>query len=151
MIHIREATPADVALILDLIRGLAEYEKLASSVVATEERLRESLFGQRPYAHVLIAEYNGSPAGFALYFFNYSTFLAAPGLYLEDLFVKPEHRGQGIGKALFEALFEVARERQCGRMEWMVLDWNEPAHEFYTRMGAQQVQGWHVWRIAFSS
>lgn len=147
MTRIRLATDADVDLILQFIQGLAEYEKLAHACVATPEQLRKTLFGPRPYAECLIAEFDGRPAGFALYFHNYSTFLAKPGLYLEDLFVLPELRAQGVGKDLFRELIQIAKERDCGRIEWSVLDWNEPAQAFYRRIGAAQVDGWHVWRL----
>jgi len=144
---IRTATVTDVPLILDFIRGLAVYEKLAHEVVATEEALRATLFGSPPAAQVVIAEVNGQPAGFALYFFNYSTFLARPGLYLEDLFVKPEYRGAGTGKALLLHLANLANARGCGRMEWSVLDWNEPAIKFYEAMGARRMKEWQICRL----
>ena len=145
------ATVADVPLILDLIRGLADYEKLAHEVVATADSLRRTLFGATPAAHVVIAEVDGQPAGFALYFFNYSTFLAKPGLYLEDLFVKPEFRGRGTGKALLLHLAKIANERGCGRMEWSVLDWNEPAKGFYRKLGAVPLEGWRIMRLTGSA
>ena len=144
---IRPATTADVPLILAFIRDLATYEKLLSDVVATEESLRLTLFGRQPAAQVVIAEVDSRPAGFALYFFNYSTFLARPGLYLEDLFVKPEFRGHGVGKALLLRLARIANERGCGRMEWAVLDWNEPAKGFYRGLGAVQLDDWRVMRL----
>ena len=144
---IRAATEADAPLILDFIRGLAVYEKLAHEVVATEEALRATVFGLPPAAHVVIAEVNGQPAGFALYFFNYSTFLAKPGLYLEDLFVKPEYRGAGTGKALLLHLAKIANARGCGRMEWTVLDWNEPAIKFYDSLGARRMNEWKICRL----
>lgn len=144
---LRSATVADVPLILAFIRDLATYEKLAHEVVATEEVLHRTLFGPSPAAHVLIAEVNGQPAGFALYFFNYSTFLAKPGLYLEDLFVKPEFRGDGTGKALLLHLAKIANARGCGRMEWAVLDWNEPAKGFYKKLGAVPLEDWRVMRL----
>ncbi|MBI2813164.1 MAG: GNAT family N-acetyltransferase [Opitutae bacterium] len=145
--QIRSATPADVPLILELIRSLAVYEKLAQEVVATEEALRRTLFGTPPAAQVVIAEVDGQPAGFALYFFNYSTFLAKPGLYLEDLFVKPEYRGAGTGKALLLHLARIANARGCGRMEWSVLDWNEPAIRFYEALGAKRMKEWQICRL----
>ena len=153
--QIRSATPADVPLILSFIRGLAVYEKLAHEVVATEAALQRTLFGSppargepvAPAAHVVIAEVNGVPVGFALYFFNYSTFLAQPGLYLEDLFVKPEFRGQGTGKALLLHLAKIANARGCGRMEWSVLDWNEPAIKFYESLGAKRMKEWQICRL----
>ncbi|SDR86115.1 GNAT family N-acetyltransferase [Opitutus sp. GAS368] len=144
---LRSATAADVPLILDLIRGLAVYEKLAHEVVATEDALRRTLFGSPPAAQVVIAEVDGQPAGFALYFFNYSTFLAKPGLYLEDLFVKPEFRGGGTGKALLLHLAKIANARGCGRMEWSVLDWNEPAIKFYEALGARRMKEWQICRL----
>src|SRR5690242_12691633 len=149
-LDIRAATAADVPLILDFIRGLAEYERLLDQVEATEEHLRASLFpgtGGTPAAHCVIGSVDGTPAGFALYFFNYSTFLARPGLYLEDLFVKPEHRGAGLGKALLLHLAALARERGCGRMEWAVLDWNEPAIGFYEAIGAKRLLDWQICRL----
>ena len=145
--HIRSATPADVPLILDFIRNLAVYEKLAHEVIATEEALHRTLFGSPPAAHVVIAEVKDVPAGFALYFFNYSTFLAQPGLYLEDLFVKPEFRGAGTGKALLLHLAKIANARGCGRMEWSVLDWNEPAIKFYESLGAKRMKEWQICRL----
>jgi len=136
-------------LILTFIRELAEYEKLAHEVVATEQRLRQSLFPDhgRPAAEVVIAEQDARPAGFALFFHNYSTFLAKPGLYLEDLFVRPEYRGRGIGRGLLSYLAKLGRERGCGRLEWWVLDWNEPAIEFYRRIGARALDEWTVYRL----
>lgn len=152
---LRSATAADVPLILSLIRDLATYEKLLPEVVATEDSLRRTLFGENPAggepaapaAHVVIAEEDGQPAGFALYFFNYSTFLAKPGIYLEDLFVKPEFRGRGTGKALLLHLAKIANARGCGRMEWAVLDWNEPAKGFYKKLGAVPLADWRVMRL----
>ena len=148
-LEIRSATAGDVPLILDFIRGLAEYERMLDQVEATEERLRASLFpadGPAPGAHCVIGSVNGAPAGFALYFFTYSTFLARPGLYLEDLFVKPEFRGAGLGKALLLHLAALAHERGCGRMEWAVLDWNEPAIGFYESLGAKRLREWQLCR-----
>ena len=147
MLHIRPASRADVPLILELIRALADYEKLAHACVATEQRLAETLFGDKPYAETLIAEWNGVPAGFALYFHNYSTFLAQPGIYLEDLFVQPELRGRGIGKALLVKLARIAEKRACGRLEWSVLDWNEPSIGFYKKLGAIPLDAWTNFRI----
>jgi GNAT superfamily N-acetyltransferase len=146
-INIRAADPADVPLIVSFIRGLAEYEKLSSACVATEEGLRETLFGERRFAEVLIASFNGQPAGFALFFHNYSTFLAKPGIYLEDVFVLPAFRGKGIGKALLVALARIARDRGCGRLEWSVLDWNEPSIQFYKSLGAVPMDEWTVYRM----
>ena len=148
---IRSATAADVPLILSFIRDLAIYEKLLPEVVATEETLRATLFGPTPAAHVVIAEVTEKPAGFALYFFNYSTFLAKPGLYLEDLFVKPEFRGAGAGKALLLHLARIANTRGCGRMEWSVLDWNEPAKGFYRKLGAVPLDYWRIMRLTGAS
>jgi GNAT superfamily N-acetyltransferase len=147
-ISIAPATPADVPHILAFIRGLAEYEKLSHRCVATEDALRRTLFGERPAAEVLIARLNGTPVGFALFFPSYSTFLAKPGIYLEDVFVLPEHRGLGVGKALLVRLAQVARDRDCGRLEWSVLDWNAPAIEFYQRLGATVMPDWRMCRMA---
>lgn len=144
---LRSATSADVPLILSFIRDLAVYEKLGHEVTATETALHRTLFGSPPAAHVVIAEVKGVPAGFALYFFNYSTFLAQPGLYLEDLFVKPEFRGAGAGKALLLHLAKIANARGCGRMEWSVLDWNEPAKGFYKKLGAMPLDDWRIMRL----
>ncbi len=145
--NIRPAAPDDCETILSLIRELAVYEKMLDEVVATPEMICNSLFGDRPGAECLLAEVDGDCVGFALYFFNYSTFLGRPGLYLEDLFVQPEFRKQGIGKALFKRVAEVAFERNCGRMEWSVLDWNEPSIEFYKSMGAVAMEEWTVYRL----
>jgi GNAT superfamily N-acetyltransferase len=136
-----------VSLIHTLIRGLAEYERLASEAVLTEADIRDSLFGERPAAEVLIAEVGGIAAGFALFFHNYSTFLGRRGLYLEDLFVFPAHRGKGIGRALMARLARLAVERKCGRFEWWVLDWNEPAIRFYESLGARAMSDWTVYRL----
>lgn len=147
-VRIRPAAEADVPLILRFIRELAEYERLLHEVVATEARLRETLFGARPAAEVVIAEdADGEPLGFALFFHNYSTFLAQPGLYLEDLYVRPEARGRGAGRALLAHLARLARERGCGRLEWWVLDWNESAIRFYRSLGAQPMDDWTVFRL----
>jgi GNAT superfamily N-acetyltransferase len=136
-----------VPLILSFIRELAEYERLSHEVVATEEALRDHLFGERPVAEVVIAESGGDPAGFALFFYSFSTFLSRPGIYLEDLYVKPEFRGKGMGRALLIHLARLAKERGCGRLEWSVLDWNEPAIGFYRGLGASPVGGWTVYRV----
>ena len=146
-ISIRQATSEDVALILGFIQQLADYEKLSHEVVATEADLRNSLFGDNPVAHVVIAEADGEPAGFALYFYNFSTFLGKPGLYLEDLFVNPKYRGLKIGKSLLIHLAKTALEQGCGRFEWSVLDWNTPAIEFYRAMGASGMEGWTIQRV----
>ena len=144
---IRFATEEDVPLILRFIRELAEYEKLPHECIATEEAVRSTLFGEKRFAEVLIAEEANEPAGFALFFHNYSTFLAKPGIYLEDLYVRPEFRGRGYGKALLMRLAELARERNCGRLEWAVLNWNEPAIEFYKSLGARPMSEWTVFRL----
>ena len=145
--RIRAAVPADVPLILELIRALAEYEKLSHECHADEAALREHLFGPRPYAEALIAQADGVTQGFALYFHNYSTFLARPGIYLEDLFVRPAARGRGLGRALLARLAALALERGCGRLEWSVLDWNEPAIRFYRSLGARQMDEWRINRL----
>jgi GNAT superfamily N-acetyltransferase len=142
------ATVEDVPLILRFITALAEYERLTHQVVATPDALRDTLFGATPAAHVVIARVGDAPAGFALWFYNYSTFLATPGLYLEDLFVLPEWRGHGIGRALLQHLAAIALRRGCGRMEWAVLDWNAPAIGFYERLGATVLQDWRICRVS---
>ncbi|HEV2093363.1 MAG TPA: GNAT family N-acetyltransferase [Rubrobacter sp.] len=147
MVHVREASEADVPLILSFVRELAEYEGLSHEVVATEEGLREGLFGERRYAQVLIAERDGLPAGFALFFHNFSTFLGKPGMYLEDLYVRPAFRGAGIGKKLLAHLAKLAVARGCGRLEWWVLDWNEPSIGFYRKLGAVPMDDWTVYRL----
>jgi GNAT superfamily N-acetyltransferase len=147
MIDVRLARPSDAALVLGFIRELAAYEKLSDQVTATEEGVRETLFGARPSAESLIAELDGVPAGFAIFFSSYSTFLARPGLYLEDLFVKPELRRHGVGRALFTHVARLAVERQCGRFEWSVLDWNEPAIAFYRSLGAVPLSDWTMFRL----
>ncbi|MFY9288283.1 MAG: GNAT family N-acetyltransferase [Alphaproteobacteria bacterium] len=143
----RLATQSDVSTVLHFIRGLADYEKLAHEVVASEETLTKTLFGPRPYAECLLAEIDGKAAGFALFFHNYSTFLAKPGIYLEDLFVDPAYRGQGIGEGFFRELSKLAIERDCGRIEWWVLNWNEPAINFYKKLGAKPMDEWTVQRL----
>lgn len=145
---LRAATRADVPLIRTLIEGLAEYEKLRHECIATDAQLEITLFGERPYAEVTIAEWNGEAAGFALFFHNYSTFLARPGIYLEDLFVQPTFRGKGIGKSLLIHLAQLAVARNCGRLEWSVLDWNMDAIGFYTKLGARPNDEWTVYRVA---
>lgn len=146
---LRPANRDDVPLILEFIRALADYERLATEVEATEERLRDTLFppSGSPAAQCVLAFDGDTPAGFAIFFFNYSTFLARPGLYLEDLFVKLEFRGRGIGKALLLHLARVANERGCGRMEWTVLDWNQPAIDFYESLGARRMKEWQICRL----
>jgi GNAT superfamily N-acetyltransferase len=146
-LEIRAATEDDVPLILSLIKELAEYERLSHEVVATEEALGDSLFGERPVAEVLIGHLGDEPVGFALFFHTYSTFLGKPGIYLEDLYVKPRYRGMGFGRALLVRLAKLAKERGCGRLEWSVLDWNEPAIGFYKGIGASPVSGWTVYRV----
>jgi GNAT superfamily N-acetyltransferase len=146
-LSLKMATEEDVPLILSFIKGLAEYERLADAVIATEDGLRQTLFGPRPYAECVIARWQGQPAGFALFFHNYSTFLGRPGIYLEDLFVKPELRGQGVGRALLQFLARLAQERNCGRLEWSVLDWNESAIGFYKSLGAVRLEEWTIFRL----
>jgi GNAT superfamily N-acetyltransferase len=145
--RLEPATEADVPLILGMIRSLGDYEKLSHEVVATESKLRETLFGRRPYAEVVIGYAGDEPAGFALFFHNFSTFLSAPGLYLEDLFVEPAWRGRGLGRLMLTHLAKIAVDRGCGRMEWSVLDWNDPAIGFYKRLGAKPLQDWTVFRL----
>jgi GNAT superfamily N-acetyltransferase len=147
VVQIRKATALDAEVILTFIKALAEYEKLSHEVIASAEKLRETLFGSSPYAEVLILEENGLPAAFALFFHNYSTFLAKPGIYLEDLYVHVEHRGKGFGKNLLLYLAELAVDRQCGRLEWSVLDWNSPALDFYKSLGAVPQSEWTVQRV----
>ncbi|MCK5377271.1 MAG: GNAT family N-acetyltransferase [Acidobacteria bacterium] len=147
-IILRFATADDVALIIDFIRQLADYEKLTHEMVADEDLLRQSLFGERRVAEVVIATFEGEAAGFALFFHNFSTFLGRPGIYLEDLFVIPKLRGCGIGRAMLSRLAEIAVERGCGRLEWWVLDWNVDAISFYERLGAQAMDEWTVFRVA---
>ncbi len=144
---IRVAQADDVPQILEMIRGLAEYEKLSHVCIATEDELRRTLFGARPAAEVLLAFEGEACVGFALFFPNYSTFLAKPGLYLEDVFVKPEARGRGVGLELLKRLASIARERGYGRMEWSVLDWNEPAIGFYKKLGANILEEWKICRV----
>ncbi|MFL6539886.1 MAG: GNAT family N-acetyltransferase [Chthoniobacterales bacterium] len=144
---IRPAAQGDVPVVAQLIRELAEYERAPQEAIATEEGLREVLFGPEPAAHVLLALENEQPVGFAIYFFNFSTWLGRPGLYLEDLFVRPDVRGKGYGRALLVRLAQIADERGCGRMEWAVLDWNEPAIGFYKKLGAKPMDEWTVFRL----
>ena len=145
--EIRQATEADVPVILRFIRGLAEYEKLSHKVVATEESLRRTLFGNPRFAEVILGYEDGEPVGFALFFHNYSTFLGRPGIYLEDLFVDPDRRGRGYGKALLAHLARLARDRDCGRVEWAVLDWNAPSIQFYKSLGAVPLDDWIIFRL----
>src|SRR5262249_43611614 len=143
----RPAKIEDAPVVLQMICDLAEYEKLTDAVTATEEKVRATLFGEKPAADVLLAFDGAEPAGFALFFSTYSTFLAQPGIYLEDIFVKPHARGRGIGLALLKRIAAIARERGCGRVEWDVLDWNEPAITFYKKLGAMPVDGWTKYRL----
>jgi GNAT superfamily N-acetyltransferase len=136
-----------VPVIIELIRDLATYERAPDAVVATEAGLREVLFGPKPSAEVLLALEKAAPVGFAVFFHNFSTWLGRPGLYLEDLFVRPEKRGKGYGRALLERLAQIAQERGCGRMEWAVLDWNDPAIQFYRKLGAEPMNEWTVFRL----
>jgi GNAT superfamily N-acetyltransferase len=145
--EIRSAYLDDVPIILELIRDLATYERAPNEVTATEEQLVDVLFGERPAAEVLLAFEKDAPVGFAVFFHNFSTWLGRPGLYLEDLFVKPEKRGKGYGRALLVDLARIARDRGCGRMEWAVLDWNEPAIKFYRALGAKPMDEWTVFRL----
>ncbi|HSU31792.1 MAG TPA: GNAT family N-acetyltransferase [Bryobacteraceae bacterium] len=147
-IRIVPATEVDLPVILDLVRALAEYERLAASVTATEEQLRRTLFGSKPAAEVLLAYWDRECAGFAVFFPTYSTFLAQAGIYLEDLYVKPHLRGKGIGLALLRHLSRITTERGCGRLEWGVLKWNEPAIQFYRKLGATQMDEWTQYRLA---
>ncbi|HEY1725240.1 MAG TPA: GNAT family N-acetyltransferase [Steroidobacteraceae bacterium] len=146
MLHLRPAEPTDVPAIFALIGELADYERLRHQMVGNANDLERHLFGTPRFAEAVMADWDGVAAGFALYFFNYSTFLCRPGLYLEDLFVRPTHRGRGIGLALLQALERRALELGCGRLEWSVLDWNEPAIEFYRRFGAQPMADWILYR-----
>jgi GNAT superfamily N-acetyltransferase len=145
--EIRQATEGDTPLILSFIKKLAVYEKLAHEVTATEDILRETLFGERRYAEVVVGYYGGEPVGFALFFHSYSTFLGKPGVYLEDLYVDEEHRGKGFGKALLAHLAKLTKERNCGRLEVAVLNWNEPSIKFYMALGALPLNDWTVFRV----
>ena len=151
MIDIHKAEERDVPLILEFIQALAEYERLRDSCVASEGKLRDTLFSANPAAEVIIARVDGEPMGFALFFHNYSTFLAQRGIYLEDLFVKPEARGKGVGFALLSELARITIERDCGRLEWAVLDWNELAIDFYKRIGAVPMDDWTTFRLTSDS
>ena len=147
MLNIRPASGADAPLIASLVRELADYEKLLDDAKATAADFLREIESPNPVIHVLIAEWDGSPCGFALYFFNFSTFVGRPGLYLEDLFVRPAQRKHGIGRALLRALARIASQRGCGRMEWAVLDWNEPALRFYKSLDARQMNEWIIHRL----
>lgn len=144
---VRSATPADVPTLFQLIKALAEYEKLSHAVTGSTASLESHLFGEKTYAEAILAELTGKAIGFALFFPNYSTFLTQPGIYLEDLFVLPEYRGQGVGKALLTHIAHLAVSRGCGRLEWSVLDWNSPAIAFYERMGASVLPDWRICRV----
>ena len=146
MFQIRKAVPNDTPVIFDLIKKLAVYEKLENDVITSVEELQENIFTNN-FAKVLMAEEDGKPVGFALYFYNFSTFVGKPGIYLEDLFVEPEYRGKGYGKALLIALAKIAKEEDCGRFEWSVLDWNTPSIEFYKALGAKPMDEWTVFRL----
>ncbi len=145
--EIKAATASDAPVILSFIKKLAVYEKLADEVTATEDTLRETLFGERRYAEVIIGYHRNEPVGFALFFHNYSTFLGRPGIYLEDLYVDEQHRGKGFGKALLAHLARLTKERNCGRLEWSVLDWNEPSINFYKSLGARPMDDWTIFRV----
>ena len=147
MLSIRPATTQDARLILDFVRDLAEYERAPEAAVATESDLLRDGFGPNPKFHCVIAEWDGEPAGFAFYFYNYSTWQGRPGLYLEDLFVRPQYRGKGIGKALLVHLAQVAVRENCGRFQWQVLDWNTPAIQFYESLGARKLTEWLTMRV----
>jgi GNAT superfamily N-acetyltransferase len=146
-VEISAATPDDVPTILSLIRELADYEKLLHRVSASEQKLRDTLFGPRPYADVLIGRLDGKSVGYALFFHSYSTFLARPGIYLEDVYVQPVARGRGVGKALLREVARVARDRDCGRIEWSVLKWNKPSIDFYVSLGAVPMDEWTMYRL----
>jgi GNAT superfamily N-acetyltransferase len=146
-LSLRLAQPEDCGVLFELIKGLAEYEKLTDAVTGSASQLKEHLFGEKKYAEAILAEYQGQAVGFALFFHNYSTFLTQPGIYLEDLFVLKKYRQKGIGKALLTKLTSIAVERNCGRLEWSVLNWNDPAKEFYRHMGAEILEDWRICRV----
>jgi GNAT superfamily N-acetyltransferase len=150
-LNIRPAEKSDIRSILSFIKELGEYERLAHEIVATEEVLSETLFGDRRFAEVVFALYDGQPVGYALFFHSFSTFLGRPGIYLEDLYVRPAMRGRGIGKALLVYLAQLAAERKCGRLEWAVLNWNEPSIAFYRNLGARPMDEWSVYRLTGDS
>lgn len=145
--RIVRTTPKDIPVILSFIQELAEYERLSHEVVVTEALLRETLFGENPSAEVVLGYFDEQPVAFAIFFHNYSTFLGRPGIYLEDLYVKPKMRGKGFGKAMLKYIAKLAKERQCGRLEWFVLNWNEPAIKFYEGLGAVPMNEWTVYRL----
>lgn len=147
-VRIAPATERDIPLILEFVRGLAEYEKHLDRVEATEERIRKSIFGAEPAARAVFAYENDVAVGFAVFYYTYSTFVGLPGLYLEDLYVKPEARGQGVGRELLRYLARLAKEKGCSRIEWAVLNWNEPAIGFYKRLGAERLDEWNVYRLS---
>jgi GNAT superfamily N-acetyltransferase len=147
-LKIERATERDIPAIVRLVRHLAEYEKLAHAMVSSEDNFRKALFGPRRNVEALMAFASGAPVGFALYFYNFSTFLGKRGIYLEDLFVEPEYRGQGIGKALLQRLASIAKDEDCGRMEWSVLTWNQPSIDFYHRLGAVTLEDWRTFRLS---
>ncbi|HSL89936.1 MAG TPA: GNAT family N-acetyltransferase [Ignavibacteriaceae bacterium] len=146
-IKIRYAVPEDVHIIHQLIKELAEFEKLLDQVKTSKQDLQKVLFGEKSFVEIFIAEFDNITAGYALFFPNFSTFIGKPGIYLEDLFVKPEYRGKGIGKALLEAVISLAKERNCGRVEWSVLNWNKSAIDFYNARGAHQLEDWQIFRL----
>ncbi len=150
-LNLRPATPVDVPVLFELIQALAEYENLSHAVTGNADALSEHLFGSRPYVEAILAESAGEAVGFALFFTNYSTFLTQPGIYLEDLFVLPGYRRRGIGKAILTYLAQLAVERSCGRLEWSVLDWNQPAIAFYHRLGAAILEDWRICRVTGES
>ncbi|NES88451.1 MULTISPECIES: GNAT family N-acetyltransferase [Okeania] len=150
-VKLRSARPADVPVIFELIKALAEYEKLSHAVTGSAASLKAHLFSDHPYAEAIIAEFAGQPVGFSLFFHNYSTFLTQPGIYIEDLFVLPEYRGRGIGKQLVSYVAQLAVSRNCGRLEWSVLDWNKPAIGFYQRIGASILDEWRICRVTGNS
>lgn len=150
-LNIRPATKEDIPLVHWFIRALASYERLEDEVVVSAEMLEKNLFSENPFAQTLIAEWDNNPAGFALYYYNFSTFLGKPGIYLEDLFVKPDYRGLGIGKSLLRELARLAAEQDCGRLDWAVLDWNEPAINFYKKLGAEAQHEWTGFRLSGQS
>jgi GNAT superfamily N-acetyltransferase len=150
-LNLRFAEETDIEIILGLIRGLADYERLSHEVTADAETLRRSLFGARRVAEVVIAEVDGTPVGFGLFFHNFSTFLGRPGIYIEDLYIEPAWRGKGIGRALLSRVARLAKERGCGRLEWAVLDWNAPAIAFYKNLGGRMLDDWRIFRVTGSA